>query len=158
MSRRDFWVALIIFALFVAAYNWLLRQFEPEQMIAFWLALPFPFLAIYVIYCIYGKRLHDMGRSVWPVTAMIAAQFLAVIAVMLTFGGAEYFAAFSEFDRKEAIDPDVVRSIREPFEAEIAANLGKINGLLLVIPLLMTAWIGLSKPDPKSNKYGPPLN
>lgn len=153
-ARQDFWIGLALASIFIIAFNALLRFLGPESMLAFFLALPFPFVAIYTLYCIFGKRLHDMNRTVRPFFIMMFVQLLAVIFVMLTFGGAEYFSEFSKFDRKDTIDPAIVQDIIGRYQDKIKANIHVINALLMGIPALFTLWVGFSNSDPDDNKYG----
>lgn len=89
MGRKDFWVAMVIFAILVALFNFALGRLG-HSILAFLISLPFPFLVLHMAYCVYGKRLHDMGRSFWPLTGMIASLILVAIIVMLAFGGSEF--------------------------------------------------------------------
>ncbi len=154
IDRRPFWLTLIGFAVLVAVFNVLLRQMG-NSTLAFLISLPFPFIALHMIYCIYGKRLHDMGRGFGPITGMIALEFLVIIGVMMAFGGAGYFDAFAQFDRKEDIDPAVTQAIIETYQAKLTANNHIIKPLLMLVPALFTLWVGLSKPEAKDNRYGP---
>ena len=154
-TRQKFWIAFACVSIFIIAMNALLRLLGPESMTAFFIALPFPFVAIYMLYCVYGKRLHDMGLTVRPFFIMLFLELLAVIFVMLTFGGAEYFAEFSQFDRKETIDPAIVQDIIGRYQAKMEANIHIINTLLMGIPALFTLWVGFAKSDPHENMYGP---
>lgn len=154
-ARREFWFGMMGASVFILLFNALLRVLGPESMIAFFLALPFPFVAIFMLYCIFGKRLHDMGFTVRPFFIMMFLQLLAVIFVMLSFGGAEYFSEFSKFDRKDTIDPAIVQDIIGRYQDKIKANIYLINLLLMGIPALFTLWVGLSNSDPDDNRYGP---
>lgn len=124
-------------------------------MTGFYIALFFPFLSLYMLYCVYGKRLHDTGRTVRPFFVMIILEIIAVIIVMLMFGGTEYVTEFSQFDRKEAIDPAVTQEIIQRYQAKIQANMPVIRPLLMGVPLLFTFWLGTVKSDPEANEYGP---
>lgn len=155
-SRRRFWISLACVSVVVLGVNALLRALGPESMTAFFLALPFPFLAIFILYCVYGQRLHDMGFTVRPFFIMMFLQFLAVIFVMLTYGGADYFYEFSQFDRKDTIDPAIIQDIIDRYQAKIEANKRIIEPLLMGIPAVFTLWTGLSKSKPFDNVYGAP--
>lgn len=155
IDRQRFLIGFICVSLFVFLGNTGLRMLG-QSMTGFYIALFFPFISLYMLYCVYGKRLHDMGRSVRPFFIMIILEIVAVIFVMLTFGGADYFAEFSQFDRKEAIDPAVTQEIIARYQAKIQANMPVIRPLMLSVPLIFTFWLGVSKSDPKTNAYGPP--
>ena len=144
INRTQFWMGFVGLFVFVVGINALLNSLS-GSMTAFYIALIFPFLAVYMIYCVYGKRLQNLNRTRWWITGAIFAQFLAVIAVMLTFGGAEYFADFAQYDRKEDIDPAVTQAIIDRYQARQAENLVTIKIMLLAIPTALTAWIGFAK-------------
>lgn len=149
IGRAQFLVGVVVASVVIFGFNRLLHwigETTNHSMLSFWLALVFPFLALYVIYCLYGKRLTDIGRSRGWVFAMFALETLAVIIVMLSFGGADYFDAFSKFDRKDAIDPAVTQAIIDQYQSQIAANIYIIKPLLMAVPAAFTAWLGLAKP------------
>ena len=102
IGRQHFWIGMAVFAVLVVVFNWGLKQMGGSTW-AFLMSLPFPFLVLHMAYSIYGKRLHDMGRSFWPLTAMIVSLIVVAIIVMLSFGGSDYFAEFSQYERKENI-------------------------------------------------------
>ncbi|MGJ8563939.1 MAG: DUF805 domain-containing protein [Alphaproteobacteria bacterium] len=156
IGRQQFWLGFLAISLFIFAGNNLLRALG-QSMTGFYISLFFPFFSIYVLYCLYGKRLHDMGRSTGPFFAMIAAECVAIIIVMMMFGGSEYFAEFSQFERKEAIDPAITQEIISRYQAKISANMNVIQPLLKAVPLLFTLWVGAAKGQRDTNKYGPPL-
>ncbi len=154
IDRQKFLIGFVCVSLFVFAGNTLLRTLG-QSMTGFYIALFFPFISFYIIYCVYGKRLHDMGRTVRPFYIMIFLEIVAVIFVMLSFGGADYFSEFSQFDRKDIIDPAVTQDIIARYQDKVQANMPIIRPLLLGIPLLFTLWLGVAKSDPGENKYGP---
>lgn len=90
MGRKDFWVGLFILTLLSAVFNFALQKLGNTNT-AFLISLPFPFLVLHMTYCVYGKRLHDMGRSFWPLTGMIVLLIFVAIIVMLAFGGHRVF-------------------------------------------------------------------
>jgi len=153
IDQKQFWLGVIGLFVFVTGVNALLRYLGYESNIAFVIGLIFPFLIFYMIYAVYGKRLHDMGRSVWPVTAAIFFECLVMIGVMLAFGGAEYFAEFSQYDRKAVIEPAVQKTLTENYQAELAANAGKVRFILLIIPVALSLWLGIAKTKLSDNPY-----
>ena len=154
IARPQFLIGFVCVSVFVFAGNTLLRALG-TSMTGFYIALFFPFLAIYMLYCVYGKRLHDMGYTVRPFIVMIILEIVAVLFVMLMFGGADYFAEFSQFERKEAIDPAVTQEIIARYQAKIQANMPIIRPLMLAVPLLFTFWVGTAKSEAQTNDYGP---
>ena len=149
MGQKDFWIAMVIFSLLVLLFNFALQRLGNSTP-AFLISLPFPFLVLHMAYCVYGKRLHDMGRSFWPLTGMITSLILVAIIVMLAFGGSEFFSEFAQYHRKAEIDPAVQKDIVERYQAEMAkshANSRSPNGYrasTVSISLLLSSvlWTG----------------
>jgi len=154
IGRQKFWTGMAAFAVLVLVFNWGLKQLGGSTW-AFLISLPFPFLALHMAYSVYGKRLHDMGRSFWPLTAMLVSLLFVAIIVMLTYGGSEYFAEFAQYERKEDIDPAVQKAIQERYQARLAEGNGIVKGIMWGIIGAFTLWCGVSKSDPKTNLYGP---
>ncbi|WP_034387237.1 DUF805 domain-containing protein [Hellea balneolensis] len=155
MGRKDFWIAMILFTALVILFNFGLQRLGTDSTLAFLISLPFPFLVLHMTYCIYGKRLHDMGRSFWPLTSMIVSLILVAIVVMLAFGGSEYVSEFAQYDRKEDIDPAVQNEIIERYQAEMSKSPATVSNVMMGIIATFTLWCGLSKSEAKDNKYGP---
>ena len=76
IGRVKFGFGLAGFIGFIYGMNGLMRAATPQSAFEFWLGLTYVFLFFYMLYCIYGKRLHDMGRTFWPLTACITLSFL----------------------------------------------------------------------------------
>jgi len=156
MGRRNFWIGVVGFILFVVAMQTILRLMAPT-LFQFFLSLIYIVLVFQILYSVYGKRLHDIGRSFWALTGMITLTILIVMAVMLTFGGAEYFTEFAQYDRKEDIDPAEIERIKSAYQIKLA-NAGQVmQPALYGIWAIFTLWLGLSKPDASANKYGPAI-
>ena len=96
-----------------------------------------------------------MGRSVWALTAMITLELVVIIGTMMAFGGAEYFSAFYQFDRKEVIPEDVKQGIISAYQANIEAHITQITILFWVVPVVFCLWLAATKSQAKTNKYGP---
>jgi len=155
IGRKDFWVAMVIFSLLVVLFNFALNCLGNSTP-AFLISLPFPFLVLHMAYCVYGKRLHDMGRSFWPLTGMIVSLIMVAIIVMLTFGGSEYFSEFAQYDRKEDIDPAEIERIKAAYQERLSQGNATVSNIMMAIIAAFTFWCGLSRTDPAANKYGPP--
>jgi len=153
-SRTGFVLGLIGFTIFVLLGNLGLRSLG-NGMTYFYLAPVFWGLSIYMVYCIYGKRLHDIGRSVGPLMAMFAVLIMVMIIVMLKFGGAEYFAEFSKYERKAEIDPTIKAAIIKDFEDELNHASIVAGRIMWGVIAVFTTWLLLSKSQPEDNRYGP---
>ena len=122
LDRPSFAVALVLFLLVSALATWILRALDPATAAGFWFGLVWFLLFFYMLYSVFGQRLHDMGRSVWPLTGLLFALFLLFISVAMAYGGAEYMSEYSQFDRKEVIDPSTVERLDETYRTELAAG------------------------------------
>lgn len=107
-------------------------------------------------FAIYGKRLKDFGRSVWPIVILFTAIIIVLIVIMLANGGAEYFEAYSQYERKATIDPEVRQAINDRYEARMESAAPIVNLSISGMLVAFTLWVGLTKGDPESNRYGPP--
>ena len=158
MGRKDFWVGMVIFAALVMLFNFVLGRLG-NSTLAFLISLPFPFLVLHMAYCVYGKRLHDMGRSFWPLTGFIVLTFFIIpIIVMLSFGGSEMFSDFSQYGRKEEIDPTVRKDIQDTYQSDLKESLPYLPAIINAVIIAFTLWCGLSKTNPETNSYGPPAS
>lgn len=153
MGRRDFWIGFIGFAVFVMVMQFVLSKIG-TTLAGFFLSLIYIVLVFQIMFSVYGKRLHDMGRSFWALTGMITLTVLIIIGVMLAFGGAEYFTEFAQYDRKDDIDPAEIERIKTAYQARLSEGDLVLSGVLYGVWGLFTAWVGLSKPDPSRNSYG----
>ena len=156
IGRQQFWIGVAVFAVMVVLVNWGLRQVGGSVW-AFLLSLPFPFLVLHMAYSIYGKRLHDMGHSFWPLTGMIVLAFIIVpIFVILKFGGSEFFAEFAQFERKADIDPEIKKALQDQYQKDLKEGIPYLPHFIGAIIGAFTLWCGLSKAEAKSNRYGEP--
>ena len=154
IGRRDYLIGLALFCVITVLFN-LALKYLGNSMAAFWLSLPFPFVVLHMTYCVYGKRLHDMGRSFWPVTAFIVGLIAIAIIVMMSFGGAEYFAGFAEYGRDNPPPPDLAEKLQSEYQARLAEGSGWLYGSMCGLIGVFSLWLALTKPDPKANAYGP---
>ena len=157
MSRQKFWIAFVIFVILVAASQFGLDKIA-TTMTGFFLSLVFLFLFFLGLYAIYGKRLHDFGYSVWPITGMLFATCVITIMAMMIFGGAEYFSEFAQYDRKEDIDSAEVERLKTAYQARVSEGGKYLGPILWGLWGLFTLWVGASKSKTGDNKYGSPVN
>ena len=102
---------------------------------------------VYVGWCVYGKRLHDMGKSAalhaipWAIVSVLAiAGFIMSLPQMMT--------AMS----------DIETMSDEEIGLAMLTSMGPLAGvtaLNLLIWLGYTIWLGVSPSDPQDNQYGP---
>ncbi len=158
LQRQPFIMSFVAITLLVLIANFGLRSLsgmsDPDllrSLGAFALQL-IPFLALYMLYCICTKRLRDMGRGAGLFWAMIAAEFIAIIVVMLIFGGAEYFTAFSQYSKNDTIDPAIRDNLIAQYQSGLTEHMPVIRTLLLIIPLGFAAWLALTSSITASDK------
>ena len=140
MGRRDFWIGFVGFCLFVGLMNFILDKIG-TTMAGFFLFLVYLVLIFQILYAVYGKRLHDIGRSFWPLTAMITSIFVILIVVMLTFGGAEYMTEFAQYNRKQDIDPAVRQKIIEEYQENMKPSERIASLIIFASWAVFTLWL-----------------
>ncbi|CAM3673962.1 DUF805 domain-containing protein [Litorimonas haliclonae] len=157
MGRRNFWIGVAGFILFCTGAYYLLDAMT-NSMSYFWIFLIVLVLLFQMLYSVCGKRLHDIGYSYWPLTGMIVLIFVILIVVMLFNGGAEYFSEFSNFQRKEDIDPVVREAIIKEYQMKMKPAETIAKYLILSLWAAFTLWLGVAKPQADANKYGPVIS
>jgi len=122
----------------------------------FFLALALLFVNLQIIFSIYGKRLHDIGRSVRPIIVVFILIVIGWIALMLNFGGLEYFDTV--YQNPEIVEnEEEMRKITESYQMGIADKLPQTRLILGLIPLIFTIWL-MWRPGQKiANQYGDPI-
>ena len=112
------------------------------------------FLFLHIAMCLYGKRLHDLGRTLWPFIGMLALMVIAMIFVGLNFGGIEYFdtvMAHPEYAENEA----EMQKALNIYQDTLAKNLPKAGWMMAALPALFTLWLAVAKSSGTGNRYGP---
>lgn len=156
MDRRDFWIGIAGFIVFVLVMQFIMAKIA-TTLAGFFLSLIYIVLVFQILYSVYGKRLHDMGRSFWFLTGMLTLTLILAIVVMMTFGGAEYFSEFAQYDRKEDIDSAEIERIKTNYQNRLAEGTLPLKLSLYGVWAAFTLWLGLAKADPNENQYGKSL-
>ena len=157
IGRRDYLIGLVGLIVIFTVYGLLINGLG-ASMAGFFAVLAFPFVILQIAYSVYGKRLHDIGRSLWPMTGLICAMILAMIIVMLVYGGAEYFAAYSEYSRDNPPPEEVVERLNAEFKPRQEEGETVLTFTIMSLLASFTLWLGLAKPQSGQNAYGPPAN
>jgi len=155
MGRKGFWVGIAVLLLTAFLFEFVFKNVG-ESMTLFFLYPVCLILFIHMVYCIYGKRLHDMGRSFWPLTGILVLFFIISTLVLLDAGGAEFFTEFSRYERKVEIAEETKKAIQEPFNQEYGERQDISKWINYGLLIGFTLWCGLSKTEPKANIYGDP--
>lgn len=135
IDQQNYWVGVLI----IISGNIILAML-PLIGVLIWLGL------IYVGICVYGKRLHDTGRSAWVHAVPWALNIVLFVAGLIVAGGAMITAIM-------AAGPDGNVS---PFSIIAAgSSFFIISGLGTLVWLAYTIWLGIQQSQPGDNQYGP---
>ena len=157
LNRPSFAVGLVLFLVVTALAGVVMRALDPATGAGFYFGLFFAIAWMFMLYSVFGQRLHDMGKNVWPLTGVLALLFVLFISVAMAYGGAEYVDAYSEFERKDIIDPEVKAELDAAYEAELAEGAGRTLNLVLGgVMGAFTLWLLLTKGQTEANRYGFP--
>ena len=155
-DRKTFWITLAAFAVLVTSFKAGLFMNDTSGAVYFWGFLIWLTMLFCGLFAVYGKRLKDFGRSVLPIVTLLTAIIIVLIVIMLANGGAEYFEAYSQYERKATIDPEIRRAINERYEARMEGAAPIVNITISGMLVAFTLWVGLTKGAPCPNRYGPP--
>jgi len=156
ISQKTYWIGFAGLIGFGFISNFLMGRVEQQGALEFWLGLLAVFLFFQIMYAVYGKRLHDMGRTFWPLTSCIVLTILILIAGMMIYGGSEYFSEFAQYDRKDTIDPARRAEITQAYQARLSESEKVLGPILSGLWIGFTLWLGIAKSDPNTNNYGAP--
>jgi len=151
IDRKSFLIGFAGFVFFGVMVNFLMGRVEKQGALEFWLGVFAIFLFFQMTYAVYGKRLHDIGRSFWPLTSCIVVTILILIAGMMFYGGSEYFSEFAQYDRKDTIDPARRDAITQAYELRLKDSEKTLGPIISALWLGFTLWLGVAKSDPVIN-------
>lgn len=137
IGQQDYWIAILI----IIGGN-IVSSFVPVLGVILWLGL------IWVGIAVYGKRLHDAGKSAWlhVIPWALSIVFTIVGAVMI-IGGAISAGLMSQGDELT----------QEQIIALVSGGGGglAVMGLASLVWLAYTIWVGVMKSEPHANAHGP---
>lgn len=131
VAQQDYWVGVLI----IIAGN-VIAGFVPLLGTLISLAL------IYVGICVYGKRLHDIGKSAWLHVVPWAVTLLLWGVGFMMVGG----AILSMILNDEA-DPLTIISA--------GGGILMVMGINTLVWLGYTVWLGTARGEDGANEYGP---
>jgi uncharacterized membrane protein YhaH (DUF805 family) len=152
LARKSFIIAVLVWLGFYALQRVWFTQTGTNH-VNFYLSLVLLFVNLQIIFCVFGKRLHDIGRSTWPLIGMFAVLIIATFAVMLNFGGLEYFETLHN-NPEFVEDADALKRVQDKYQQTMAENLPKTGLILSGIPIIFTLWLAIAPGQKKTNKYG----
>ncbi|GHB02957.1 hypothetical protein GCM10009069_27170 [Algimonas arctica] len=155
-DRKTFWLTLAVFSTLVVAFRAGLFMNDPAGVFYFWGFLIWMTMLFCGTFAVYGKRLKDFGRSVLMIILLITAILAVLMVIMLANGGAEYFDAYSQYDRQATIDPEIRRAINARYQEQMASAGTLVTGTISAMLVGFTLWVGLTPGDKGDNRYGPP--
>lgn len=129
MGRQNFWIGWAIMFVASIVLGWI-------PIVGFIVGLAL----IYVGICVYGKRLHDMGKSAWLYGGLLIAStalWIIIVAIAAMTGLAS------------SGDPGFGM-------AAMMGSLGIFGLLMFLVWIAFTIWVGVSNSQPGDNKYGSP--
>jgi len=155
IGRRDYLIGLVGLVIIFTLYGLLLNALG-GSMFGFFSVLAFPFVILQIAYSVYGKRLHDIGRTLWPLTGLICAMLAAMIVVMLVYGGEEYLTAHMEVSREGSPSAEVIDRINAEFKERQSQGVTALSAIISALLGGFTLWLALAKPQAGANAYGGP--
>ena len=126
-NQQQYWIMVAV--LFAAPMLASIVRLPVEGAEAFWLIL-------------YGRRLHDFGKTLWWAVGVILLSLVPVMLLAAIVGG----ESFRDLILKQGVDDSGHRSL---------AYLAAIGGAFL-IQHAFTVWLGLRKGDEGPNRFGAP--
>ncbi|MEM1390495.1 MAG: DUF805 domain-containing protein [Pseudomonadota bacterium] len=111
---------------------------------------------IFVGFCVYGKRLHDVGKSTWThAIVWVVVLIITIGSLVLSWDGIEQIAGL--FDPNNPLNEDELREQITRLGPEFAAEFIPIILASLVtglIWLIYTIWLGSLPSQKFDNRFG----
>ncbi|TGY89701.1 DUF805 domain-containing protein [Marinicauda algicola] len=132
IGQQEYWIGILI----IIAGN-IVAGFIP--ILGFIISLGL----IYVGVCVYGKRLHDAGKSAWIHAVPWAVSIVLGVLGMIFAGGAVMSAMMAG---NGDMDPMAALAAGGTFAL--------FMGLSFLVWVVYTIWVGVLKGDPGANRFG----
>ena len=157
ISRGEFAAGVVFLLATMLVLERVMGWLDPSTGAGFWfgllLVVAFPFM----LYSVYGQRLHDLGRTVWALTGTLFLLLFATLVVMAINGGDDLIYEVANFTPEQAEDPEIVGPIVEGYQQRIQER--SARPLAVIGAVLwggLTLWLLAAKGDADTNRYGPP--
>ncbi len=152
ISRRSFIIGVAGLAAFIAVQLFGLGLIG-MGMVNFFLTLALFFLNFHIIMALYGKRLHDLGRSFWPLIGLFFLIIIIWLLMILNYGGIEYFdtvMAHPEYAGNE----EEMKKVLQVYQDKLAVGMPKARWVIAILPTLFTLWLAITPGQEGDNRYG----
>ncbi|PHS76486.1 MAG: hypothetical protein COB56_06520 [Robiginitomaculum sp.] len=152
IPRRSFIIGVAGLAIFIVLQLFVWR-YVGMNLVSFFFALALFFLNFHIIMAVYGKRLHDLGRSFWPLIGLFSLIIIVWIIMALNYGGVEYFdtvMAHPEYAGNE----EEMKKVLEAYQDKLAVGMPKARWVMAILPTLFTLWLVLAPGQEGDNRYG----
>lgn len=152
IARRPFIIGVAGLAIFIVLQLYFLR-FLGAGMTNFFLGLALFFLNFHIVLSVYGKRLHDLDRSLWPLTALFFLIIIVWLLMILNYGGIEYFdtvMAHPEYAGNE----EEMKKVLNVYQDKLAEGMPKARWVMTILPALFTLWLAIAPGQKGDNRYG----
>jgi len=151
ISRRSFIIGVVGLLAFIVLqlYAWRLIG---VNMVSFFSFLALFFLDFHIVMAVYGKRLHDLERSLWPLIGLFALVILVGFLTALNYGGIEYIdtvMAHPEYAGNE----EEMKKVLQVYQDKLA-DAPQTNWAMIILPALFTLWLAISPGQEGDNRYG----
>ncbi len=141
IGAKDFWTGWAVVVAGNIASNLIgLIQSPIIGLVSFVLFFALAYMGL----CVYGKRLHDMGRSAWLVAVPWGIGLVTGVIGLVQSMPALMSATNGSPELLE--DPVEALTLMQPFFIWV--------GIGFLPWLAMTIWVGTAKPQPGDNKHG----
>ncbi len=137
IGQQDYWIGLLI----IIGGN-IVASFLPIIGFILWLVL------VWVGVAVYGKRLHDAGKSAWLHIIPWAISILTfIIGSVMIVGGAISAGVMSDGGD---LSPEQIMALVGAGGGGLA-----VMGLSTLVWIGYTIWVGVMKGEPEANAHGP---
>ncbi len=149
IGPKDFWRGIIILIGFQIVSG-VLTLYGPV-FIALLLSF-ISFFIIYPYYCVFGKRLHDAGKSSWMFLLFMIGYIVILMVIILISPG--FMDALSQYmEYSEAGDLEAAQVMMERINSDYALNQ---FGATIIANFALGFLAARLSSHPGPNQYGPP--
>lgn len=136
IGQQDYWIGVLIIILCNLFLTWI-------PLLGFLIGLGL----IWVGVAVYGKRLHDAGRTAWIHAIPWAVSLVLLVVSFMIFGGAIISAVMAGDAGDDA----------GAAAAAIGGGLGfvAVQSIGFLVWIGYTIWVGLLTGEPGENRFGP---